>query len=171
MALRATTTLSHPAQRVTAVFTDEDFIRSSTESIGGKLTSFERTGALETAFSTKTVRTLPTDKLPELARKFVGSSITVSQLEDWSAPAADGSREIAVTLSVTGAPLTVTAVERILQQNSGSLVEVEGTVTSAVPFLGTKIVEAAEPMIGKALNLQATHAQKWLDEHRAADPA
>ncbi len=171
MALRATTTLSHPVQRVTAVFTDEDFIRSSTESIGGKLTSFERKGALDSAFTTKTVRTLPTDKLPDLARKFVGPSITVTALEDWSSPAADGSREVAVTLTVAGAPLTVTAVERVLQQGSGSLVEVEGTVTSAVPFLGPKIVEAAEPMIGKALNLQATHAQKWLDDHRASYPA
>ncbi|MCU1539683.1 MAG: proteinase inhibitor cystatin, partial [Arthrobacter sp.] len=40
-----------------------------------------------------------------------------------------------------------------------------GTVTSSVPFLGGKIAEAAEPMVGKALNIQAQQAQAWLESH------
>ncbi|MDJ0356096.1 DUF2505 domain-containing protein [Paenarthrobacter sp. PH39-S1] len=167
MALRATTNLPHPVHRVTEVFTDEDFIRSSSESVGGKLVSFERNGALDSAFSTKTVRTLPTNRLPDLAKKFVGASITVTQLEDWSVPEADGSRTVDLTLTVSGAPLTVTAVERLVTEGAGSRVDLEGTVTSTMPFLGAKIAEAAEPMIGKALNLQSTHARSWLENHPA----
>ena len=44
-------------------------------------------------------------------------------------------------------------------------IELEGTVTSSVPFLGGKIAEAAEPMVGKALNIQSTQAQAWLESH------
>ncbi|MDQ6740060.1 MAG: DUF2505 domain-containing protein, partial [Actinomycetota bacterium] len=103
MALRAMTTLSHPVQRVTEVLTDKEFIRSSSESMGGTLVSFERDGAVNSAFSTKTVRTLPTDNLPDLAKNYVGSAVTVTQLEDWSPPAPDGSRRVAITLTVTDA--------------------------------------------------------------------
>ncbi len=167
MTLRATTTLHHTVQRVTEVFTDEDFIRSSSESVGGKLVSFKRNGPVDAAFSTKTVRTLPTNRLPDLAKKFVGASITVTQLENWSAPEADGSRTVDLKLTVSGAPLTVAAVERLVPEDSGSRMELEGTLTSAIPFLGAKIAAVAEPMIGRVLNLQAAHAQSWLENHPA----
>ena len=44
-------------------------------------------------------------------------------------------------------------------------IELEGTVTSSVPLLGGKIADAAEPMVGKALNIQSTQAQAWLESH------
>ena len=47
------------------------------------------------------------------------------------------------------------------------MVELSGEVKSSIPFLGAKIASAAEPMIGKALNLQATLAQAWLESHPA----
>jgi hypothetical protein len=165
MPLSASSTLPASVQRITEVFTDEAFIRHISESVGGNLESFERTGQLDGAFSTKTVRTLPTDGLPDFAKSLAGTSLSVTQLEDWAAPTADGSREVQVTLTVAGAPLEVTAVQRLSEDGDGSRVELEGTVSSSMPFLGPKIAEAAEPMIGHALNLQAREARNWLASH------
>jgi hypothetical protein len=91
----------------------------------------------------------------------------VTQLEDWSAPAADGSRTVQVRLSIAGAPLEVTAVEQLSPEGEDTRVQIEGKVTSSIPFLGGKIASAAEPMIGKALNLQAREASGWLKKHQA----
>jgi hypothetical protein len=44
-------------------------------------------------------------------------------------------------------------------------VELEGNVTSSVPFLGGKIADVAEPMVAKALNIQSQQAQAWLESH------
>jgi len=165
MALTASTTLSANAQRITDVFADEDFIKHVSFTVGGELKSFEISGPTTGAFTTKTVRTLPTTRMPDIARKFVGSSLTVTQEESWSAPAADGARTNTINLSVSGAPVDVTATQLLIPSGESTVVELTGEVKSSVPFLGSKIASAAEPVIGKALNLQASLAQEWLNSH------
>ncbi|MEV8040976.1 DUF2505 domain-containing protein [Arthrobacter sp. NPDC080082] len=165
MALSASTTLPHTVESVTAVFASEDFLRHTSELVGGTLESFAVDGDTAGAFNTTTVRTIPTTRMPDIARKFVGESLKVTQLESWGAPAADGSRESNISLKVAGAPLDVTAVQRLVAEGGSTRIELEGTVSSSVPFLGGKIADAAEPMVGKALNIQATQAQAWLESH------
>ena len=63
------------------------------------------------------------------------------------------------------APVDVTALQKLTVTGESTLVELTGEVKSGVPFLGAKIASAAEPVIGRALNLQATLAQKWLETH------
>jgi hypothetical protein len=165
MALSASTTLPHSVDRVTATFVDEDFLRHTSEYVGGTLESFAIEGDIAGAFTTTTVRTLPTTRLPEIARKFVGEKLTVTQTEKWEAPAADGSRVTNIALKISGAPLDVSAIQRLVAEDGSTRVELEGNVTSSVPFLGGKIAEAAEPMVGKALNIQSQRAQAWLESH------
>jgi hypothetical protein len=86
-------------------------------------------------------------------------------VENWEAPAADGSRQSSISLKIAGAPVDVTAVQRLVAADGGTRVELEGAVKSSVPFLGGKIADAAEPMVAKALNLQAKQAQAWLESH------
>ncbi|MDT0169998.1 DUF2505 domain-containing protein [Pseudarthrobacter sp. BRE9] len=165
MALSATTTLPHSVDSVTAVLVNEDFQRHISQLVGGNLESFSVDGDIAGAFNTTSVRTLPTTRLPEIARKFVGEHLKVTQVENWEAPAADGSRQSNITLKIAGAPVDVTAVQRLVADAGGTRVELEGAVKSSVPFLGGKIAEAAEPMVAKALNLQAAQAQAWLESH------
>lgn len=165
MALTASTTLSATAQRITEVFADEEFIKHVSATVGGELKSFVINGDTAGAFTTKSVRTLPTTRMPEIAKKFVGSSLTVTQEESWSAPAADGARTNTIKLSVAGAPVDVTATQRLVPAGDSTVVELSGEVKSSIPFLGSKIASAAEPVIGKALNLQASLAQEWLKSH------
>lgn len=165
MALTASTTLSATAQRITEVFADEEFIKHVSATVGGELKSFVINGDTAGAFTTKSVRTLPTTRMPEIAKKFVGSSLTVTQEESWSAPASDGARTNTIKLSVAGAPVDVTATQRLVPAGDSTVVELSGEVKSSIPFLGSKIASAAEPVIGKALNLQASLAQEWLKSH------
>ena len=165
MALAASTTLAATAQKVTEVFTNEAFIQHVSETVGGELKSFTISGPTTAAFTTQTVRTLPTTRMPELVQKFVGEWLTVTQDESWSAPAPDGSRTNTIKLSVAKAPVDVSAVQKLSVNGESTLVELTGEVKSSVPFLGAKIVSAAEPVIGRALNLQATLAQEWITTH------
>ena len=75
MALSASTTVPHSVDRVTAVFVNEDFLRHTSELVGGTLESFALDGDPAGAFSTTTVRTIPTTRMPDIARKFVGESL------------------------------------------------------------------------------------------------
>ncbi|MET4590050.1 DUF2505 domain-containing protein [Arthrobacter sp. 754] len=165
MALSATTTLPHAVDSVAAVLVNEDFQRHTSELVGGTLESFAVTGDVAGAFSTTSVRTLPTTRLPEIARKFVGESLSVTQVENWDAPSADGSRQSNISLKIAGAPVDVSAVQRLVAEGGSTRIDLEGNVTSSVPFLGSKIAAAAEPMVAKALNLQSQQAQAWLESH------
>ena len=167
MALSASTTVPHSVDRVTAVFVNEDFLRHTSELVGGTLESFALYGDPTGAFNTTTVRTIPTTRMPDLARKFVGETLKVTQLEAWEAPAADGSRQSKISLNVSAARrwTCANAVQRLVSDGGSTRIELEGNVTSSVPFLGGKIADAAEPMVGKALNLQSQQAQAWLESH------
>lgn len=165
MALSASTTLPADPQRITEIFTDEKFLRHTSERVGGTLESLTIDGDIAGAFTLTAVRTLPTTRLPQMAKKFVGDQLTVTQTEQWAAPAADGGRTAQVKLKVAGAPLDVKAVQRLIPHADGTRVELEGEVTSSVPFMGSKIADAAEPMVGKALNIQAQEARGWLEQN------
>lgn len=165
MALSASTNLPADPQRVTEVFTDREFVRHVSEKVGGTLESLTVDGDIAGAFKVVAVRSVPATRLPDLAKKFVGQKLTVTQTEQWQAPAADGSRHADVSLKVSGAPVDATAVQRLIAVPEGTRVELEGNVTSSIPFLGGKIAAAAEPMVGKALNVQAQEARTWLDKH------
>ncbi|MCC3282387.1 MULTISPECIES: DUF2505 domain-containing protein [Arthrobacter] len=163
MALSASTTLPYDAATLTKTYTDEGFIRSLSEHVGGSLVSLEVDGDISGPFTLTAVRSIPTDRLPDVAKKLVGSSLTVTQKENWEAPAPDGSRTATIDLSVGGVPLKVSAVQRLVVVAEGTRTDVEGTVSSSIPFLGDKIAKAAEPMIGKALTIQAAQAGKWIE--------
>ncbi|MEA5456660.1 DUF2505 domain-containing protein [Sinomonas sp. JGH33] len=162
MALEANTTLNYPVDQVAAVFADEAFQRHVSELVGGKLESFTVDGDVAGAFRATVIRQVPTGRLPEIAKKFVGEYLNVTQVETWTAPDADGSRQADITVKVAGAPVDVAAVQRLAADGGTTRIELTGTVSSSVPFLGGKIAEAAEPMVGKALNLEATQAAAWL---------
>jgi hypothetical protein len=165
MALNASTTLPYSVAQVTDTFTSEAFLRHISELVGGTLVSAELNGSVDSAFTLTVVRKLPTTRLPEIARKVVGESLTVTQTENWQAPAADGSRTANLQVKVAGAPVDAKAEQKLVAEGTSTRVELTGEVNSGIPFLGGKIAAAAEPVLAKALNLQATQAEAWIAEH------
>jgi hypothetical protein len=163
MALNATTDLTHAPDAVIATLADRDFAEHLTGLVGGSLKSFEVAGDTAAAFTLTTVRTLPTDRAPEIARKFVGQSVEVTQVESWSAPAADGSREATLKVTVGSLPVSVSGTESLRATAAGSALGVDATVSSSIPFVGGKIASAAEPFISKALSLQGAKVSSWIE--------
>ncbi|MGL3806229.1 DUF2505 domain-containing protein [Paeniglutamicibacter sp. R2-26] len=163
MALNATTDLMHAPEAVIATLTDRAFAEHLTTMVGGELKSFDMTGDVAAAFTLTTVRSLPTDRAPEIARKFVGQTVEVTQVESWSAPAADGSRDATLKVTVGSLPVSVAGSESLRASAEGSALGLEATVSSSIPFVGGKIAAAAEPFISKALALQATSVSSWIE--------
>ena len=105
MAVTASTTVPAPVEQVVATFADEAFVRHVAEKAGATLESFEVSGATTGAFTVTTVRAMSSERLPEVARRFVGASVHLTQTDAYEAPAADGSR--VVRSDITVASLTV----------------------------------------------------------------
>ena len=67
-------------------------------------------------------------------------------------------------ITVGGVPVTVSGTEQLTGQGEVSELAVDAKVSSSIPFIGGKLASAAEPYIGKALNLQAAQVNAWLSK-------
>jgi hypothetical protein len=98
-----------------------------------------------------TERHLPTDGLPDIARSFVGDTLTVIEVQTWGAAAPDGSRTADLNLHVKGAPMTLKGSIRLSPKGSGSVQEVVADLRAGVPLIGGKLEKAAaEPLLAAA---------------------
>ncbi|GAB3620526.1 DUF2505 domain-containing protein [Glutamicibacter endophyticus] len=164
MALNASTQIAHPAEQVIATLANRDFAEHLTSLAQGTLSNFTVEGDLNGAFTLTSVRAMPTDRVPDIARKFVGESINVTQVESWSAPDAQGNRSAEVKISVAGVPVNVNGTERLTAAGDSTEFAIDAQVSSSIPFIGGKLASAAEPYLGKALNLQASQVSAWLSK-------
>ena len=163
MAFSAQHTIARTPGEVAEALGSEDFHRSVIESLGGSLVSFSREGDPTGAMTVTTVRTAPTDKVPEKARKFVGDNLQIEQVERWNAPAADGSRTGTTTITVAKAKATAEASTALRVAGAGTEYAVDGTLVCKIPLVGSTLAAKAEPMVGKVVTRQARELQAWLD--------
>jgi hypothetical protein len=165
MALSGKTTVNHPVDRVIAAMTSEDFQRQVAADFGGTLVSQTVEGDITGPFTLTVERLAPTDRVPDFAKKFIGSSVSFTQVDQYSAPAADGSRTAETKVSIKGAPISVSGQQVLRPVGEGTELELTGNVASSIPFVGGKLAKFAEPVIGKVLNRQAAAIDAWLAAH------
>ncbi|CAN5187599.1 hypothetical protein BH09ACT10_BH09ACT10_15040 [soil metagenome] len=97
-------------------------------------------------FNVSIKRKMPA-QMPDFIKKLTGETVEVLQREDWSAPAADGSRTADVKVNILGQPASMTGTAKIYASGSGTEFSLTGDVTVKIPFLGKKI----EPEVAKAI--------------------
>lgn len=165
MALSGTAHLNHPVDRVIGALTNEEFQKKAASDLGGTVVSQTISGDVAGPFTLTVERSAPTDRVPDFIKKFIGSSVAFTQVDEYSAPAADGSRTAQTKISVKGAPISVTGTQTLRPAAEGSDLELTGDVASSIPFVGGKIAKFAEPLIGKVMSLQAKSINAWLDAH------
>jgi len=143
------------------MFVDEEFVQARLTQTGA-LTSTIKITAEGSGVRIKTHRDLP-PQVPDWARKFVGETISLDEVERWQAAGPDGSRDGTIFVEITGAPVQVDATSRLAAGPAGGTeYTVTGTITASVPLFGKKIQEAAAPAITAALDKEADVGRRWL---------
>ncbi len=141
-------------EEVYAVLTDPDFQRAKCDATtDGGPHSVDVT-AHAVGHRVRTSRELPADGLPDIARSFVGSTLTVVEVYAWGPPGPDASREAEVDLRVEGAPLVLRGTLRLEPEGAGSTQLLEAELTATVPFVGGRIEKAAAQPIGAAIDIE-----------------
>lgn len=135
------------ADEVWAVMSSQDFQDAKCEATtSGDWTANVSSAADQTTITSE--RVLPTDDLPDIAKTFVGATLTVAELQTWGAPAADGTRTADLKVQIKGAPMTLKGTVRLSPNGSGSVQEIVGEVKVSVPLIGGKLEKAAsEPLL------------------------
>jgi hypothetical protein len=106
-------------------------------------------------------REIATAKAPDMARKFVGDTLTIVQTETWHPAAADGSRRADVVGEISNTPVTLKGATSISTQSAQAVQAIDLDVKVAVPLIGKKM----EPFVVDAIRsgLQKEHdlTREW----------
>lgn len=109
-------------------------------------------------------RELPTDRVPDFVKGFVGSTIKVEQVEEWEAVEADGVRNGSLVADVSGMPVKFTARLSLAPSADGTLEVVQGDLRASVPLIGGKVEKATEPAIKAAVAAEQRTGRDWLKQ-------
>jgi len=117
--------------------------------------------------STVTLQRRLASDLPDIARKFLGEEISVTEIQNWNTPTKDGSAEAKLTVTIAGAPVTVSAEIRLFGNNSGTTIELIGSVKVAVPIFGARAEDAVAGELEKIISLEQSIGETWLTNNQA----
>ena len=102
--------------RLSRPFSSEDFARFVCSEVGVEFGSFSVSGDTSAEFTATTERTVPAERVPDIARKFVGNGVAMTQVDTVSAPAADGSRTVSTEVKVNGVPVSAQATQHLIPE-------------------------------------------------------
>ena len=146
---------------VWAVLTDPAFLVARAERSGALTHEESVTDDAGTTVVT-TSRTVGTDRLPQAASRFLGTTAVVDQVERWAPAGSDGSRRGQLTLTVRSAPVELTATAVLAPVAAGSSHELTGSLNVRVPLLGGTVEKAALPGLLDLVRSEIELAREWL---------
>jgi len=108
-------------------------------------------------------RTMPAE-VPDFVKRFVGETVDVVQIENWSAADAAGQRTAKLTVQIQGQPATMTGTVSTDAVGDGARTSIRGDLRVAIPFVGKKIEPEIANGILAAIDKEQEVADKWLGE-------
>ncbi|HEX8093288.1 DUF2505 domain-containing protein [Jatrophihabitans sp.] len=111
------------------------------------------------------VRRVMPARVPEIARRFVGETLSIDQVEQWSALGPTGTRTAVVNVTVKGQPASMTGSMVLSPTPDGSTELVTGEVKVGIPFLGRQIEPEIVKVIESALRIEQRVGQDWVREN------
>ena len=167
MKLRETLHLPLPACSAAEMYADPEYAAIRRETLGANEATSHVEGDPAGSFTVTTELVLPTDRVPDIVRPFVGA-VTVKEVQSWSGPEPDGSRTGTMRLDVVGTPAGLTGTLRLAALDQArSDVEIDGDLVAKVPLLGSKIEKAAVPYVSTVLRAEERSAAAYRDRSGA----
>lgn len=162
--MRVEAEITYPAGpgTVAAMLADPEFVRARNQAMHPLSATEDVEGSPTGAFTVTTVRTMPTTDFPDAARRLVGESVDVRQVDAWAAPGRDGRRTGTMTVEIAGAPIRMQGDLELLPTDGGSLERVTGDLKASVPLVGGRLEKAAEPAITAAIRTEERVGREWL---------
>ncbi len=163
LAMDLSTQLTYDAdpQTVFAMLCDPEFLARKAKATGS-LSYEESVKHLDDGGAeVRLLRELPA-KVPDLAKRFVGETIKLTQTDTWAPADASGSREGSFVVEITGAPATVRGSLSLSGSDASTTQAYDGEIKVSVPFIGGKIEEMASEALLAAIKTEGRVGREWL---------
>jgi hypothetical protein len=104
-------------------------------------------------------------QVPEFIRKFVGDSIAIRQVEQWSPPGRTGTRTATLNLTIKGQPASMVGSAVLAPSPEGSTEVVTGDVKVGIPLIGRKIEPEIVKVVEAAVRIEQRVGQAWVRQN------
>ncbi|PID97185.1 MAG: hypothetical protein CSA84_00115 [Actinomycetales bacterium] len=152
-----------PVELVFEMMTDEDFQSQVCVATFAISHSVEITFDGPDRAAVHTSREMPTKGFPDYAKRIVGMSITANQTIVYDDPDEEGVRFGNMRISMGHAPVgLIGSIVLTPTAEDHTKVEVLGELTSSIPLIGNKIVEAAAPLVTAGIHKERETGLAWL---------
>ena len=151
-----------PPDAVGTMLADPEFVDRKCAATGALRHTARVDGDASGAFTVTTVRTMPTNTFPDVARKLVGKTVDITETDSWDAAAADGSRRGTVVVTISGAPLKLDGTLSLDADGTGARQTIGGDLKASVPIIGGKLERASEPALKMAIRSEEKVGAAWL---------
>jgi hypothetical protein len=151
-----------PAEPTTvlAMFRDPGYVQEKGERTGCHDITVNVADTPEGGVVITSTRSMPAH-VPSFAAPFVGDTITVTEVQAWGPPAADGSATANVTVEFNS-PIHYRGTIALAAGGSGSTAHNEGEFKASVPLIGGKIERVAAEQTERYLAKEITVGGEWL---------
>ncbi|AXK45508.1 DUF2505 domain-containing protein [Brachybacterium saurashtrense] len=164
MKLRETLSLPLAAAAASAMYADPAYTDIRRTTLGATEASSTVDGDAGGAHTVRTELSMPTDRVPDMVRPFVGSSVTIRETQEWSAPEADGGRRGTMRLEVVGTPAGLSGSLRLVPGGDTECrMEIDGDLVAKVPLLGPRLEKAALPYVSTVLRAEERSARSYAE--------
>lgn len=110
----------------------------------------------------RTERHLPTDQMPEVAKRLLGATMIIVEEQRWGAAQSDGGRRGEVSMSAPGAPISMTGRLLLQPSASGSTISIDADLKCSIPLIGRQIEQSAQPGVTMGIDYESELIDRWL---------
>lgn len=150
-----------PAQ-VAAMLADEEFVHAKCRRMHSLEHQVQVEGEPNESFTVTTVRTMSTDRFPDLARSFVGRHVHLRQVDRWLRPDDDGERNGSISLTLVGLPVRLEGQYQLRSWGRETRILLTAQLHASVPFVGRQLERMAAPAITAGVRREQEAGADWL---------
>ena len=148
--------------RVAAMLADPEFVEAKVRASGALSQQVDVVGGAGADFTVTSRRHMPTTGIPAQFRSVVGASLEVRQVEAWEGPE-PGARRGTVVVEITGAPVRMTGIMRLVPEADGTTTQhFEGELKASVPLFSAAVEEATAGAVRAAIEAEERTGTAWL---------
>jgi len=103
---------------------------------------------------------------PDSARKFLGREMHLTQTITWENPSPGGSRRGQMSLTMSGAPISLTGPMLLNPTPDGSTIVYDADFHVRIPLVGKKLEGKVEGYLEQIIHACEEFGNQWLDQHQ-----
>lgn len=145
---------------VMALLRDPAYVQAKGERTGSFDITVDVTDSDDGGVIITSTRSMPAD-VPSFAAPFVGSTITITEVQTWGPVQADGSASADVTVAFNS-PIAYRGTITLIASGAGATANNTGDFKASVPFIGGKVERVAAEQTERYLAKEVTVASEWL---------